>query len=347
MCSVFILFFFLTPLITGTGVESRGYVRSVLTFRSDALAMNVNNSTENGLRNWFQTMYLNLTKPTECICIANDTHFHPCFVLLNQALLFPKFTDARPTCKWDAMFVNVRHYNGFYVCSLFHRISRRFIHRKPRKAGCPCLYYANSGASRQIILLGGDISVNPGPLAKQKSAKCEECEKTIRRNQQRVTCNICFGLQHIKCAKLKSVLSNWMCGNCLISVLPFHGYSIEDDAFNDQAGANEFTPEQSPQEALRILQEQATHLRIMHLNTQSMVSTFNEFLITINEYPLDVVTLSETWLKDNSALLDFATVPNYTTVFRNRESIKGGGVGAYIRNSINFKHRKDIENFTT
>ena len=75
-----------------------------------------------------------------------------------------------------------------------------------------------------------------------------------------------------------------------------------------------------------------------------MASTFNEFLITINEYPLDVITLSETWLKDNPALLDFVSVPGYNTVFRNRESIKGGGVGAYIRNSINFKHRKDIEN---
>ena len=30
----------------------------------------------------------------------------------------------------------------------------------------------------------------------------------------------------------------------------------------------------------------------MHLNTQSMFSIFNELLITINKYPLDVITLS-------------------------------------------------------
>ena len=75
-----------------------------------------------------------------------------------------------------------------------------------------------------------------------------------------------------------------------------------------------------------------------------MVSTCDEFLITINEYPLNVVTLSETRLKDDPALLDFVSVPGYTTIFRNRESIKGGSVGAYIRNDINFKHWKDIEN---
>ena len=57
-----------------------------------------------------------------------------------------------------------------------------------------------------------------------------------------------------------------------------------------------------------------------------------------------MLTLSETRLRDNPALLDFMSVPGYITVLRNRESIKGGGVGSYIRNDINFKHRKDIEN---
>ena len=75
-----------------------------------------------------------------------------------------------------------------------------------------------------------------------------------------------------------------------------------------------------------------------------MVLTFDKFLITINEYPLDVITLSETRLEDNPALLDFVSVPGYSTVFRNQKSIKGGGVGSYIRNEISFKHRKDIEN---
>ena len=39
-------------------------------------------------------------------------------------------------------------------------------------------------------------------------------------------------------------------------------------------------------------------LKIMHLNTQPMVSTFNELLLTVNSYPLDIVALSETWLRD-------------------------------------------------
>lgn len=70
-----------------------------------------------------------------------------------------------------------------------------------------------------------------------------------------------------------------------------------------------------------------------------MVLTFDKFLITIN-----VITLSETRLEDNPALLDFVSVPGYSTVFGNQKSIKGGGVSSYIRKEISFNHRKDIEN---
>ena len=70
-----------------------------------------------------------------------------------------------------AMFVNVRKYNGFYVFSLIYPRSCRIIHQKPRRTNCPCFYYANSSTSRQTLLRGGDISVNPGSLAKQKSAE--------------------------------------------------------------------------------------------------------------------------------------------------------------------------------
>ena len=70
-----------------------------------------------------------------------------------------------------------------------------------------------------------------------------------------------------------------------------------------------------------------------------MVLSFDKFLITIN-----VITLSETRLEDNPALLDFVSVPGYSTVFGNQKSIKGGGVGSYIQTEISFNHRKDIEN---
>lgn len=44
-------------------------------------------------------------------------------------------------------------------------------------------------------------------------------------------------------------------------------------------------------------------------------------------------------------LLGYDTLPGYTALFRNREGTRGGGVGAYISDSIQFKRRKDIEQF--
>ena len=84
-------------------------------------------------------------------------------------------------------------------------------------------------------------------------------------------------------------------------------------------------------------------LKIMHLNTQSMVSTFNELLLTVNSYPLDIAALRETWLRDQPQLLDYVSIPGFVTEFRNREGIRGGGVGVYIKENINYKRRRDIE----
>ena len=46
MCSIFLPLLFLSQLITGTEIEFRGYVRFSLAFRSDALAVNTNGSSE-------------------------------------------------------------------------------------------------------------------------------------------------------------------------------------------------------------------------------------------------------------------------------------------------------------
>ena len=61
-----------------------------------------------------------------------------------------------------------------------------------------------------------------------------------------------------------------------------------------------------------------------------MTSTFDNFRLTIETYPFDIFTLSETWLKENKLLLQYV-------------NINGGGVGAYIRDDIPFKRRTDLE----
>jgi hypothetical protein len=48
-------------------------------------------------------------------------------------------------------------------------------------------------------------------------------------------------------------------------------------------------------------------------------------------------------MKNNPHLLQYVSIPGYSSLFRNRDIVRGGGVGVYINNSINFKRRCDIE----
>jgi hypothetical protein len=51
---------------------------------------------------------------------------------------------------------------------------------------------------------------------------------------------------------------------------------------------------------LEKLSRNSNHLRLCHLNCQSILSTFDEFVHLVSEYDLDILTLSETWLQNNT-----------------------------------------------
>lgn len=46
-----------------------------------------------------------------------------------------------------------------------------FDHRKPKRAQVPFLYYPNSCATHQLLLLGGDVALNLGPCHQLKIKK--------------------------------------------------------------------------------------------------------------------------------------------------------------------------------
>ena len=136
--------------------------------------------------------------------------------------------------------------------------------------------------------------------------------------------------------------STWLCRNFLGSALPIYKCSdaeMLDDALDFSACLDSGLD-------IYPLCSNSGQLQILHLNTQSMVSTFNELLLTVNSYPLDIVALSETWLRDQPQLLDYVSIPGFVTEFWNREGRRGGGVGVYIKENINnyCKRCCDIEN---
>ena len=92
------------------------------------------------------------------------------------------------------------------------------------------------------------------------------------------------------------------------------------------------------------LDQYRQHLSNAHLNTQSISLTFAQFEAMLNTHQFDIITLSETWLKDNTYLLNAVDIPGYHKGFRNLDRVKGGGVGYYVKTDINVKERKDLTN---
>ena len=217
---------------------------------------------------------------------------------------------------------------------------RRFVRTSSKRTfySAPIAYYANHCCSFQL-LLSGDIETNPGP-----AAKCTSCNKTVKVNSKRVECKTCKGLQHLKCCKSNAIKvesprvpATWTCHNCLLSVLPF--FRVRDIFDTDVPQEDE----QLNPETVNLLNNHRKHFSIAHLNTQSMTPAFNEFESMLSEHQFDIITMSETWLKQNKALLDHLEIEGYKKDFQNRDEKRGGGVGFYLKSDIKHKVRKDIQ----
>jgi len=87
---------------------------------------------------------------------------------------------------------------------------------------------------------------------------------------------------------------------------------------------------------------------ILSVNIQSLNSKYDALKTYINRLqcsgvPVDIIILQETWEIKN---LSYFVLPGFQNIaFRTRDGVRGGGVGIYIRDGLNFKERKDLENY--
>ena len=220
--------------------------------------------------------------------------------------------------------------------------------RKIKRSKCRVNYYANCVATFNLILCG-DIELNPGPglRSRNNTPKCSVCNKGVGTNRKRLQCSQCHNLTHVTCLNIskfeqkhytaKSV-NYWTCNDCTLSILPFYNTRDLNESFTNEI---DFIPP-TENTHLKKLQENPNYTSIAHLNVQAIMSTFNEFSVMLNEYKFDVIALTETWLQDNSHQQNYVQINGYNTVFKNRTSKKGGGVGFYIKETLNFKVRYDL-----
>ena len=61
--------------------------------------------------------------------------------------------------------------------------------------------------------------------------------------------------------------------------------------------------------------------------------------VSIHDKPknLDVIIVSEMWLKNDKHLPEYLTGPGYEFAYWNRDEKRGGGVAIYIRDAREFK----------
>ena len=210
---------------------------------------------------------------------------------------------------------------------------------KHRYAKSRVSYYANSHSTFQLIL-SGDIQTNPGPIP---TPKCPECNKPTRCNQKSVICEKCYNVYHASCLNmthlvLPSQQIKFTCQHCLHTILPFH-QQLESFNLLDSTETS-FNEEDTH---LKVINGNKNLLKVLHINTRSVCSSFEELVLTKETYQFDIIAMSETWLKDNQNLLDHVQIPNYDLYYNNRDNSKGGGVGCYVRSTLHTKRRKDIE----
>ena len=75
---------------------------------------------------------------------------------------------------------------------------------------------------------------------------------------------------------------DWVCTKCQITTPPF--FNCQQKEFLNVILDNNIvnnSPENSTDQHLEALTSKSKQLKLMHLNTQSMVSTFDELLVTI------------------------------------------------------------------
>ena len=80
----------------------------------------------------------------------------------------------------------------------------------------------------------------------------------------------------------------------------------------------------------------------MNLNIRSIANKFDTFKNLLNSlnHVFSIISLTETWLNDQNS--ENFNLSNYNFVCSNRANRKGGRVGFYVSNNLNYKLRTDL-----
>ena len=85
-------------------------------------------------------------------------------------------------------------------------------------------------------------------------------------------------------------------------------------------------------------------INILHQNIRGLLSNFTNICKLIDTHrKINILTLSETRICNEEIIDELYKIPGYKFINRHRTEGRKGGVAIYVRESINFERRFDLE----
>lgn len=209
-----------------------------------------------------------------------------------------------------------------------------------------------------LLLLSGDISVNPGPCYKYP---CGICGKPVKLNQRGIQCDFCEVWSHIRCLNMNSIvyeaLANsscvWECCSC---GMPNFSSSLLDSFSNIQC-SNQFSSldntstnstlgspllSSSPSTRKQDQRNKSNALSILTVNCQSIMAKKHALAQLIDDAKPDIIVATETWLTKNHGTGELL-MENYEIERRDRKSDPHGGVLLAIKKDLIATREPELE----
>ncbi len=209
-----------------------------------------------------------------------------------------------------------------------------------------------------ILLLGGDIQINPGPNYKYL---CGVCSKPVKSNQKYLQCDNCNLRYHTKCCRIHNDMCNsllaksscvWMCPQC---DLPNFSNSFLDNSselnLNNSFSAldslitsnSEHTKAQTkPSNTAPKPSRRKLKGMIINCNGLKSISRSNELKALLDLHNPDFVLGTESKLEQD--IPSYSIFPSNYAIFRNDRNRNGGGVFQAVRSDLVCTEEPDFIN---
>ena len=193
-----------------------------------------------------------------------------------------------------------------------------------------------------ILILSGDISLNPGP-----SIHCSICKTKV--NKRSLQCETCLTRTHKMCID-NGFGQNYRCKDCLIpnqspapDELPFPDVGIDHDP-DKSLDFKCIAQNLSDINNWKMFKQRGLHF--IHLNINSLLPKIDELRLIALETKAAIIGITESKIDDT--VLDAEIEIEGYALIRSDRNRHGGGIVCYIRDNINYNLRpnfsKDFEN---